>query len=90
MPQVQRLKLEREYTEYWSYEDVGQLRRFINVREIHLVCVEGMWAWSNVWDAEHWPCGKENVWIIDPDDDRTIRGVEMDEIFDRENGKTRG
>ena len=87
MPLVRRLKLEREYTEYWSYTDVRDLRGFVNVKEIHLVVAEGMWAWHQVWDADRWPCGNENVWIIDPDDDRTIRAVEMTKIFDQEQEK---
>ena len=48
MSLVQRVNLDREYTEYWSCEDFDNFCGFTNVKEIHLVPLEGLWVWHRV------------------------------------------
>jgi hypothetical protein len=80
---VQRLQIsEREspscgFHHFYSL-DLGY---FSNVKEIYVICKGGMWDWH--WDVsdQHWPCGKENVFMVDPDDGRMIRADEMEQIL---------
>jgi hypothetical protein len=86
---IRRLKFERENSasyngEYFYRTEVHDLALFMNVEEIYVVCVDGLIAW---WGAveEHWfPCGAENVFMIDPENGRMMAAIEMDEMFDRE------
>ncbi|KAK4234666.1 hypothetical protein C8A03DRAFT_47053 [Achaetomium macrosporum] len=68
---------------WFYYYEVRELRDFVNVKEIHVVCAEGMRAWHGASEDHYWPCGKENVFCIDPDDDQMMRITEMDETFDQ-------
>jgi hypothetical protein len=84
-PIIQRLKFERKNSDelFYHYE-VQELRDFVNVKEIHVVCADGMGGWHGALEDHYWPCGEENVFMIDPDDGRMMRGIEMDEMFDQE------
>jgi hypothetical protein len=75
---IQRLKFERVYV---PFTQGYNLRLFVNLKELHIVAVEGIWRWYYDWENIHWPCGHKNVWMIDPDDGRTIRAEEMSKIF---------
>jgi hypothetical protein len=77
--QIKRLRFERKYLPFT--QGYG-LRWFVNLKELHIVAVEGIWRWYCDWERIHWSCGHENVWMIDPDDGRTIRAAEMSKIFD--------
>ena len=82
-PIIQRLKFERENSsEFFYHLEVQELRDFVNVKEIHVVCADGMQAWHLAMEEHYWPCGEESVFMIDPDDGRMMRGIEMDEMFD--------
>lgn len=84
-PVIQRLKFERENSsEFFYHSEVQELRDFVNVKEIHVVCADGMRAWHLATEEHYWPCGEENVFMIDPHDGRMMRGLEMDEMFDQE------
>jgi hypothetical protein len=54
------------------------------VEEIHIVCQDGLFSWIGALEEHYWPCGEENVFFIDPDDeDRVFRGDEgLDTIAD--------
>jgi hypothetical protein len=77
--QIKRLKFERKYL---PFTQGYSLRLFPNLKELHIVAMEGIWRWYCDWERIHWSCGHENVWMIDPDDGRTIRAAEMSKIFD--------
>jgi hypothetical protein len=83
-PLIQRLELEAHDAIYIDHWRDTKLDDFINLKEMYLVCADGMWCWHKVTREIYWPCGEENVFMIDPDDGRMIRGIEMDRIFDRE------
>jgi hypothetical protein len=81
MPIIKRLKLEREHSDYFSYREADELGNFANTKEFHLVCADGMWMWHYAIDAYYWPCGKENIFMIDSDNDRTVRAIKIMEIL---------
>jgi hypothetical protein len=83
-PMIQRLKLERWSPLFGSHWYSLNLHCFANVKEIYVVCADGMWMWHDAMEDQYWPCGEENVFMVDPDDGRMIKAVEMDKIFDRE------
>jgi hypothetical protein len=89
-PQISRLKFEREHSqEYFYHWEIQELRAFINVKEIHIVCADGLLAWLGALEEHYWPCGVENVYLIDPDDEsRVFRGPEgldkLTEMLDEE------
>jgi hypothetical protein len=84
MPMIQRLRFKSERLEYLGYWESDNLHSFVNDKEIHGVCMDGMWSWHHAIQYFCWPCELENVFMIDLDDDRTIRGIEMDGIFEQE------
>lgn len=82
-PSVQRLKLVREITEEWFYQEgTSELRHFVNLKEVHIVCKDGMQEWHGVTRDHYWPCGPENLIFIDPHDGQVLNGVEMEAKFD--------
>ena len=60
-----------------------ELEIFFNVRKIYVVSDVDLWEWDNTVDEYTWPCGNENVFFIDPEDDRMIRARDMHRIFDK-------
>ncbi|KAF2119738.1 hypothetical protein BDV96DRAFT_352009 [Lophiotrema nucula] len=84
-PMIHRLKFEGENSNDLYYHfSMKELRAFVNVKEIHVVCADGMSAWYGALEDHHWPCGEENVFMIDPTDGRMMRGMDMDEMFHQE------
>lgn len=77
-PNIRRLRFERELSqEYFYHSEIQELRMFVNVQEIHVVCADGLLAWLAVFEEHYWPCDVENVFLIDPDDmSRVFRGLE--------------
>jgi hypothetical protein len=59
------------------------LHTFVNVKEIHVICADGLRGWHGASQDHHWHCGKENVFCVDPDDGRMMRSVEPDVISDQ-------
>lgn len=83
-PMIKRLRFERQNSEEYFYHwEVEELRTFSNVKEIHIVCADGMRAWHQASEEHYWPCGRENLFFIDPDDGRMMRSIEMDAMFDQ-------
>ncbi|PVI08684.1 hypothetical protein DM02DRAFT_637374 [Periconia macrospinosa] len=82
---IRRLKFTRKESDeiffHWEVEDV---RLFVNVKEIHIVCADGLAAWVDALEYHYWPCGDDNVFFIDPDNsDRVFRGNKgLDTIAD--------
>ncbi|VUC37145.1 unnamed protein product [Clonostachys rosea] len=82
-PRVKRLKLVREITEEWFYQEgVSEFRHFVNLEEVHVVCKDGMRAWHGATRDHYWPCRPENLIFIDPHDGQVLNGVEMEAKFD--------
>ncbi|KFY21291.1 hypothetical protein V493_07511 [Pseudogymnoascus sp. VKM F-4281 (FW-2241)] len=82
-PSIKRLKFQREnQTESWFHFESKEIRIFINVEEIHVVCEDG---WDNWWGASEyisWPCALENVLLFDPDEGRMMNPIEVDKMCD--------
>lgn len=72
---IHRLRLERSY-DYFFYDWEGnELEYFVNLKEIHIVCTDGLYAWLDALEDHQWPCGEENVFFIDPvQNDQVYRG----------------
>lgn len=73
-----RLKFEREesYEGYYQWES-RELANFSKVTEMHVVCADGLYGWLNALEEHYWPCGVDNVFLIDPDDEtRVFRGMQ--------------
>ncbi|RYP50302.1 hypothetical protein DL768_004155 [Monosporascus sp. mg162] len=64
-PIIKRLKFEREISnEYYYHWESEALLDFVNVKEIHVVCADGMRAWHGTSEEHYWPCGRENLFFI--------------------------
>ncbi|KAK7212295.1 hypothetical protein V2G26_019473 [Clonostachys chloroleuca] len=82
-PSVKRLKLVREISEEWFYQEgVSEFRHFVNLEEVQIVCKDGMRAWHCATRDHYWPCSPENLIFIDPYDGLVLNGVEMEAKFD--------
>lgn len=84
------LKFERFFEAEWFFHAEGhEVRQFENVKEIHVVCEEpyGPPGWLHMFDGGHyWPCGKENMYLIDKTYGYVFRGEEgLDEMEALEN-----
>lgn len=77
---LQRLKMEREPTEYFCRLEVEDLRKFTRLREIHVVCPSGLLDWSGTLEDHYWPCDDENVSLIDCDG-TVMKPSEVDALF---------
>jgi hypothetical protein len=86
---VKRLKFSREATDEWWYRGQGkEMSIFVNVQEIHVVCLDGFWNWGDEVFNFHWPCAYENLVFFDPglpeDQQGGIGHVEMRRWYRRE------
>ncbi|KAI1841647.1 hypothetical protein JX266_012200 [Neoarthrinium moseri] len=80
---IRRLEFESQNSIESFYRcEVRELHYFVNVKEIHVVCADGMAAWLGSAEDYYWPCGEENLFFIDPDDGQKLRSAEMEELFD--------
>ena len=82
-PTIHRLKLQREWSAFYNraepphYWEQNEIEDFNHVEEIYIVCAEGVYAWQDVFEVHEWPCGDDNVFLIDPEDsERIFRGQE--------------
>ncbi|KAF2809811.1 uncharacterized protein BDZ99DRAFT_36873 [Mytilinidion resinicola] len=83
-PTIKRLKFERENSDEGFYHwESSEIRDFVNVKEIHVVCADGMGAWHKATYEHYFPCGPENVFYIDPGG-QMMRSIELDDMCDRE------
>ncbi|KAI0437847.1 hypothetical protein F4803DRAFT_570362 [Xylaria telfairii] len=80
---IQRLRLERENSdESFFHFESNDLGIFVNVKEIHVVCADGLRAWNNAPDAHYWPCARENLFFIDPDNGNMMGSDELEAMYD--------
>ncbi|OAL44476.1 hypothetical protein IQ07DRAFT_241482 [Pyrenochaeta sp. DS3sAY3a] len=74
---IHRLRMERPYYHFFYDWEGDELEYFVNLKEIHIVCQDGLRAWRDALEDHQWPCGEENVFFIDPvENDRIYRGSE--------------
>ncbi|KAK4150657.1 hypothetical protein C8A00DRAFT_17858, partial [Chaetomidium leptoderma] len=79
-----RLRFERNNgDESFYYFEADKLRLFVNTKEIHVVCPEGIEAWHEASKEHHFPCGAENLFFIDLNDGRMMRSIELDAMCTR-------
>ncbi|KAK4106756.1 hypothetical protein N658DRAFT_491384 [Parathielavia hyrcaniae] len=86
-PLIKRLKFERANTDESFYHwEVNDLYAFLNVKEIFVVCADGVRAWHAAIEEHYtkWQCGEENLYLIDPDDGRIMKATELDAMMDQE------
>ena len=60
------------YDQWYYFSEGGVLRHFINVLEIHVVLDEqgGFLNWLRASEDYEWPCGPENVFLIDSEGEK--------------------
>jgi hypothetical protein len=86
--QIRRLRLERSFfCEYFSRTEsklIGKL--FVDLTEIHLICLWGIRSGYKIVDDIDFPCGPENVYFVDPEamGGKMMCSVELDAMMDRE------
>lgn len=81
---IRRLRVEREnmYEAFFDNE-YAEIQPFVNLKELHIVCGDGMETWHGFTRYEHfWSCGVEDVTFIDPFDGRVMKSLDMDRMFD--------
>ncbi|KAL2136766.1 hypothetical protein VTI74DRAFT_1807 [Chaetomium olivicolor] len=81
---IRRLKFERRYgDEGFYYFEATNIRSFVNAKEIHVVCPDGIESWHEASKENYFPCGAENLFFIDLNDGRMMRSIELDEMCDQ-------
>jgi hypothetical protein len=70
--------------EWFFHFEAHEVRNFTNLEEIRVICAEpeGPFGWLNVFEGgRFWPCGNENVYLVDKISGQVFRGEEgLDEI----------
>jgi hypothetical protein len=78
---VKRLKFERENSDEYFYRNESRdILKFVNVEELHIVCADGFWTWSDALAEHAWPCAHDKLVFFDPTDGRVARGRELETI----------
>lgn len=89
-PTIRRLKFSAENEPPFTHADGKNMAFFVNVREIHVVCCDGILKWGHATHYYPWPCAIENVTFIDDrDGDRTAVGLEIETIYRKMIGEVR-
>ncbi|OBT67661.1 hypothetical protein VE03_03433 [Pseudogymnoascus sp. 23342-1-I1] len=81
-PMIKRLKFERENQESWYHFESRKIRNFVNVEEIHVICLDGFENWGGATYEHCWPCALENIVFFDLVDSLVMRGVELEEKYE--------
>lgn len=85
-PLIRRLRFERQNTEGWFHFESNELRKFPNLTEIHVICVEGVMGWQDAWEYIYWSCPRENIRFIDKESGETVDGYMLDKMMDESLG----
>ncbi|RMZ69994.1 glycosyl hydrolase family 18 [Pyrenophora seminiperda CCB06] len=81
IPAIKRIKFERENSnEYFYHTEKEKLRDFTNVEEIHVVCADGFWQWSEALYDLPWPCAFDKLVFFDPWNGQVAKGMELERI----------
>jgi hypothetical protein len=82
---IQRLKFERKNSDEGFYHiEAKELNMFTNLKEVYVVCADGIRAWWYAGEEHYWPCGAENLYFIDPDSGLVMSSGELDEMCEEE------
>lgn len=80
---IRRLRFERMIgCDSFYYFEAREIRSFVNAKEIHVVCIDGIESWHEASKEHSWPCGVENLFFTDRDDGRMMRSIELDAMCD--------
>ncbi|KAH7140617.1 hypothetical protein EDB81DRAFT_869979 [Dactylonectria macrodidyma] len=74
---IRWLRFEGENNEGFFHFSSHELRDFCNLKEIHVICEEGVDGWLDAWEYVYWPCKKKNVRFIDIKTDEMVTGWEL-------------
>lgn len=82
-PTIKRLTFQRSNRfqpfRHWEGRD---MKIFVNVQEIRVVCDDGLENWGHATHRYPWPCAIEKVTFIDyRDHNRTAVGLELEDIY---------
>ncbi|KAL0471899.1 hypothetical protein QR685DRAFT_552423 [Neurospora intermedia] len=73
---IKRLKFARERDEGFYHFESKKLRNFANVREVHVVCLDGLDCWDGA-EETGLPCSMENVLLVDGETGKTEISFEI-------------
>ncbi|KFY07214.1 hypothetical protein V492_07347 [Pseudogymnoascus sp. VKM F-4246] len=80
-PSIRRIKLQRTNPEdWWNHGEAQEISTFVKAEEIHIVCEDGLSCWRFATEYHSWPC-EENVFLIDPEDGRMVRSLDLDKMI---------
>lgn len=86
--QVRRLRLWRDIScEYFSHTESALFGRwFTSLAEVRLICPYGMKSCYKVTEDIYFPCGPENVYLVDPEEmgGQMMSSADLDAMIDRE------
>ncbi|KAH7071924.1 hypothetical protein BKA63DRAFT_373461, partial [Paraphoma chrysanthemicola] len=86
---IKRLRFTRGYRsdyewEYWERNESNDVGLFVNTEEIHVVCEFGNFGdWTGSSVSIYWPCGVENVTMVNPDSDEELPLLDLEYANDR-------
>lgn len=83
-PLIHRLKFAREMqSELFYHSEVREVQDFVNAKEIWIVPLDGLNSCVGATEEHYWPCGKNNVFYIDPDNpERVFVGSDGEDEID--------
>lgn len=79
---IRRIKFERENNETFLYFTRLDLERFNNLKEIQIICEDGLLMWQEAWEMAQWPCPREMVRFIDKETGQEVSGWEIDRMWE--------
>lgn len=81
-PLIETLQLKRDNTdEGWSRWESEELRHFLNLKAVYMVCMGGDFEDWHAASEYPWTCGTENVFIVVGN--QTMRLTEVEDKYDR-------
>jgi hypothetical protein len=81
---IKRLRFERENSDKFFYHsEVNKLRHFVNVKEIQIVCADGLGSWHGATEDHYFPCGEEHVYLVDPEDGEMMKATDLDKMLEQ-------
>jgi hypothetical protein len=84
---IKRLRFTRDNCddEFWYRTESDELKTFSNVTEIHVVLGKdcGMQNWHGASWEHSWPCGRENVVVVDLEAGCSMKLMDLEDKFDR-------
>ncbi|GFF93572.1 hypothetical protein IFM53868_07234 [Aspergillus udagawae] len=79
---IRRLTIQRENTDSFFRSESLELQMYSNLKEMHVICEDGLLAWQDAWEYVYWPCPKENLRFIDKETGQIAVGEDLDRMAD--------